>query len=57
MVTLSSTLKLSYVLKSDIKKSPASFTLPAGVVVVFFFVEGKAGRWIFPAISDLQGRY
>lgn len=33
----------SYVLKSDITKSPASFTLPAGVVMVFFFFFGGGG--------------
>lgn len=37
MVMLSPIVRLFYVLKSDITKSPASFSLPAGVVVVGFF--------------------
>ena len=51
MVMLSPILRLSYVLKCDITKS-ASFTLPAGVVVVVLF-GGRGGRWVFAAISEL----
>lgn len=52
MVTLSPIFSSSYVLKSDITKSPASFTLPAGVVVVVL-LGGRVGRWVFAAVSEL----
>lgn len=46
MVMLFPIFSHSYVLKSDITKSPASFTLPAGVVMVFLFFYLEGGdRW------------
>lgn len=56
MVMLFPIFSHSYVLKSDITKSPASFTLPAGVVMVFLFFfwrGGTGGRWVFASISEL----